>query len=139
MNTWKHRLSAGAMGAFFVLVMGIWALTSAVEYHWFTRADAAPWYSWPAAAVPQSLQDAGAALTCSISLGGACTPIVAPAQHAGLSCWAANGATWCADPSFATATAVWSVLSLAGFILSRVLWPTLGAPPPEAGPRARRN
>ncbi|MES1152581.1 MAG: hypothetical protein ABUL54_11830 [Dongia sp.] len=127
------------MGAFFFLVMGIWALVSAIEYDWFTRADAASWYSWPAMAVPESLQEAGAALTCSISLGGVCAPVAAPAQHAGLTCWAANGATWCADPAFATATAIWSVVSLACFILSRLLWPTLGALPPEAGPRARRN
>jgi len=127
------------MGAFFVVVMGIWFLISAIEWEWFTRLDVASWYSWTAAAVPQSLQDSGAALTCSISLGGACIPVDAPAQHAGLSCWASNGATWCADPAFAVATLVWSLLSLAAFVVSRLLWPTLGAPPPEAGPRARRN
>jgi hypothetical protein len=139
MKSWKWRLSAGAMGAFFFLVMGIWALVSAIEWEWVTRDGVASWYSWPAAVVPQSLQDAGAALTCSMSLGGVCTPVDAPTQHAGLSCWAANGAIWCADPAFATATVIWSLVSLACFILSRLLWPTLGALPPEAGPRARRN
>ena len=139
MNTWKRRLSAGAMGAFFVSVLGIWFLTSAIEWHWFTREGVASWYSWTAIAVPQSLQDKGAALICSISLGDACVPVAAPAQHAGLSCWAGSAATWCADPAYATATLVWSLLGIVAFVLSRVLWSTLGALPPDAGLRMRRN
>jgi hypothetical protein len=127
------------MGAFFVSVMGIWALTSAIDYQWVTRAGVAPWYSWTAAALPQSLQDKGAALICSMSLGDACAPVAAPAQHVGLSCWAGSAATWCVDPAYATATLVWCLLGLAAFVLSRLLWPSLGAPPPEMGPQARRN
>ena len=139
MTSWKHRLSAGAMGAFFLSVLGIWALTSAIEYQWLTRAGVAPWYSWTAAAVPQSLQETGAARICAISLGETCTAVAAPAQHAGLSCWAGSAATWCTDPSYATATLVWSLLGLAAFVVSRLLWPSLLAPPPEMGPVARRN
>jgi hypothetical protein len=139
MSNWKKRLSAGAMGAFFVSVLGIWALTSAIDYQWVTRAGVAPWYSWPAAAVPRSLTDKGAALICSMSLGDACSPVAAPAQHLGLSCWAGNAATWCTDPAYATATLVWSLVGIIAFVLSRVLWPTLGALPPDAGPRMRRN
>jgi len=132
-------MSAGAMGAFFVSVLGIWFLVSAIEWHWFTREGVASWYSWTAMAVPQSLQDKGAALFCSMSLGGACAPVAAPVQHAGLSCWAGSAATWCADPAYATATLVWSLLGIVAFVLSRLLWPTLGALPPDAGPRMRRN
>ena len=139
MNTWKRRLSAGAMGAFFVSVLGIWFLTSAIEYQWFARPDVGSWYSWPAAAVPQALQDGGAALICSLSLGDVCTAVDAPAQHAGLQCWAGSAATWCADPIFAAATLVWCLLGLLAFVVSRMLWPMLGALPPEAGLRARRN
>lgn len=139
MKSWKHRLSAGAMGAFFVSVLGIWFLVSAVEWHWLTREGVASWYSWTAMAVPQSLQDKGAALVCSLSLGDACAPVAAPAEHAVLSCWAGTAATWCADPVYATATLVWSLLGIVAFVLSRLLWPTLGALPPDAGPRMRRN
>jgi hypothetical protein len=139
MNGWRRRLSAGAMGAFFVSVLGLWFLTSAIEYRWFTRMDVGSWYSWPAVVVPQSLQDSGTARICSLSLGDVCTAVAAPAQHAGLSCWAGSAATWCADPTFAAATLVWCLLGLAGFVVSRVLHPTLGTLPPEAGPRARRN
>jgi hypothetical protein len=127
------------MGAFFISVLGIWGLTSAIEYQWFTRADVGAWYSWVAAAVPQSLQDSGAARICSMSLGDVCTAVDAPAQHAGLRCWAGSAATWCADPTFATATLVWCLLGLAGFVVSRVLHPTLGTLPPDAGQRMRRN
>jgi hypothetical protein len=139
MNAWNRRLSAGAMGAFFVSVLAIWGLTSAIEYQWFARSDLASWYSWTTAVVPQSLQDRGAARICSISLGDVCTAVDAPAQHEGLSCWAGSAATWCADPTFATATLVWCLLGLAGFVVSRLLHPTLGTLPPDAGPRARRN
>ncbi len=139
MSSWKKRLSAGAMGAFFVSVLGIWFLTSALDYQWFARPDVGAWYSWPAAVVSQSLQEAGAERICSISLGDVCAPVAAPARHADLSCWAGSGATWCADPTFATATLVWCLLGLVAYVVSRLLWPTLGAPPPELGQRGRRN
>jgi len=139
MKTWKRRLSAGAMGAFFLSVLGIWALTSAIDYQWVTRAGVAPWYSWTAAALPQSLQESGAAWICSLSLGDTCTAVAPPAEHAGLSCWAGSAATWCIDPTYAAATLVWCLLGLAAFIVSRLLWPALLAPPPEMGLRMRRN
>jgi hypothetical protein len=139
MSPWKKRVSAGAMGAFFVSVLGIWGLTSAIEYQWFTRVDVASWYSWTAAFVPQSLQDSGAGLICSMSLGNICAAVEVPAAHVGLRCWAGDAATWCADPTFATATLVWCLLGLVAFVVSRFLDPTLGAPPPDMSIRGRRN
>jgi hypothetical protein len=139
MTGWRQRVSAGAMGAFFLSVLAIWGLTSAIEYQWFTRAGMAWWYSWPAAAVSRPLQDSGAQWICSISLGDACHAIAAPVPQVGLSCWAGSAATWCADPTFATATLVWCLLGLAAYIASRALYPMLAALPPDAPPRTRRN
>lgn len=140
MRTWAARLHTATFGAALLGLMALWLLTAALGHQWLHRADLPSWYTWPATIIPDGLERDAAMGLCRIGFSQQCAPVAAPTEASGLSCWAAQGETWCVDPPFATATLVWTLLGLAVYGISRLTAPhdpDAASDDPES--RVRRN
>jgi hypothetical protein len=89
--------------------------------------------------VSEPQQDRAATLLCGLSLGQECAPVATPGTMSGLRCWGAAGMSWCIDPPFTTATALWLLVFVAVYAATCIALPNQTLAPRPLDPRARRN